>query len=224
MKNKITILRANQLVEDPNLYPRAHVDDVHVGHLEDAIRAGAEMPPLKVEHGTLRIVDGWHRRRALQKVQGEDAKVACILCDYASDKELFLEAGRLNAAHGQKMSRQDRAHFAERAMQMEIDPEQIATALSMSVDALKPLTTAYFAHTPESKPVLIKNSVRHMAGQQITEEQAAVIPKLGGNQQSFYANQLIHLIDSGLLDKENPKLMERLKLLSEKLNALFSEA
>ena len=63
-----------------------------------------------------------------------------------------------------------------------------------------------------------------MSGRTITSEQQEANGKLSGMQQAFYANQLIILIESNLLDTENKELMIRLEKLAELLEPMFASA
>jgi hypothetical protein len=60
-----------------------------------------------------------------------------------------------------------------------------------------------------------------MQGMELSKEQTEAIKTLGGNNQTFYVNQLLTLIESGLLDTGNPGLMERLALLRDRLVKLL---
>jgi len=63
-----------------------------------------------------------------------------------------------------------------------------------------------------------------MAGKQLNKKQQETNKRLGGMQQSFYANQLIDLIESDLLDVNNPLLIERLRTLHGLLAAVLKQA
>lgn len=102
--------KAALLIEDMTLYPRNDVDEVNIAHLVEALQVGAELPKILIEETTLRIVDGFHRRRAYMRAFGDDVEVTCEVKKYKDDAELFLEAVRLNANHGINMDGYDRTH------------------------------------------------------------------------------------------------------------------
>src|SRR5688572_13414948 len=62
--NEMETIKASELVEDFDLYPRGDVDGTHVLSLVQALEAGVELPPIIACKKTKRIVDGFHRRRA----------------------------------------------------------------------------------------------------------------------------------------------------------------
>ena len=69
--------------------------------------------------------------------------------------------------------------------------------------------------------VPIKRTIQHMAGKKLSKEQVSANDKLGGMHAVFYMNQLATLIESKLLDLENPKVMESLKRLHELLEGML---
>lgn len=225
IKERIITIKLNQLKEDFTVYPRVDIDSVHTGQIADAMRAGVVMPHIIIEDKTLRIVDGMHRARALYRIHGEkktnqlDIKV--IARTYASDKELFLDASSLNASHGRSLTAYDKKHAILLASKLGIATTLIATALNTTVERVKECKT--ICATVENTRIItpLKTPIRHMEGKEITQEQADAIPSLGGNQQMFYVNQLILLIDTNLIDTDNEPLMEKLEVLSEKLTTLI---
>ena len=96
-------VKATELVQDYDLYPRAQVDGYHVREIAEALEAGVSMPPVIAEKGTKRVVDGFHRIRAAQKIHGATAKIEVVFKVYGSEAELFREAMRLNADHGRNL-------------------------------------------------------------------------------------------------------------------------
>jgi hypothetical protein len=223
---RIIRMPAAQLVFDFDLYPRSDVDDTHVAHIAEAIRAGTEMPPVIACADSYRIVDGFHRTRAEIRVQGDKAILNVVLKRYRSDRERFIDAMKYNAHHGHNLTTADRARCALFAKKLRISVDVLADALSMTVGAIGKLTTnrigkmrvANAADTAEEVP--LKYVVRHMRGRTMTRAQVEAQKRLGGNNQVFIVNQLITLIESDLLDAENLRLMARLADLRTHLNKL----
>jgi hypothetical protein len=223
-KEKLIAVKLSQLKEDFSVYPRVDVDSGHVSHIADAMRAKAHIPDLIVEDKSLIIVDGLHRQRALYKVHGDKAKkleIRVIARTYENRRQLFLDASSLNSAHGRSMTSYDRRHALITADKLGIDAAAIATALNTTLEKLEGyrVMCATVDNTRVVTP--LKTSVRHLAGTEITEQQAAALPRLGGNNQMFYVNQLITLIDTKMLDLKNEALMERLKELQQKLSGVL---
>lgn len=226
IKERIITVKLGQLKEDFSIYPRpCGIDSGHKDQIAEAIRAGAVMPQIIVEDKTLRIVDGMHRKHGLYKLHGgkeaEQLDVRVIARTYASDQELLLDAFSLNVSHGRSLTAYDKKYAILLAEKLGIATALIATALNMTVERVKECKTT--CATVENTRVVtpLKTPIRHMEGKEITQEQADAIPRLGGNQQMFYVNQLILLIDTNLIDTDNEPLMEKLGVLAEKLTALI---
>lgn len=214
-------MKLAELVLDFDLYPRAEVDSQHVHYLGEALAAGAELPPIIADEKSKRIIDGFHRYRVYQKALGEDGEVDVVLKKYPSERAMFLDAMRYNAGHGRSLTTFDRAHCVLRAEVLGIAPAQIASALSLTTDAVGRLKTDRVGSLKVvggSSKVPLKRTIRHMAGRELTDAQNEVNDKLSGMEQLFYVNQLVMLLENELIDTENERLMAAL----HKLRGLLS--
>jgi len=221
------------LIEDFSLYPRKRVDDTHVANLASAIQSGAQLPPIVVCAKSLRIVDGFHRTRAYRRVYGDDYKVECEANIYKDDAALFLDAMRRNANHGVALCAHDRAHCLLVSQRLGIADPDICSALNATPVILAGIRAHSFGKL-SGKPrnsasaadmaVVLKASVQHMAGKTLTKPQVDAMPFLSGMRQAFHANQLIRLIETGMLDTGNEALMARLQVLRDALDKVLVEA
>ena len=207
--------KLSELVLDFDFYPRRQIDSHHVGEMRAARQAGTEFPPLVIDKKSKRIVDGFHRYRMHLLEDGAEATVECVEKTFKSDAELFLVAVRFNASHGRCLSAFDKAHAAILAKKIGVSDSLLATALQLTVgrlDELKASKTAVGVgkHSPA---VAIKRTIGHMAGKRLSEAQQKTNTKLGGMNQLFYVNQLVMLIESDLIDKDNTDLIEGLRKL-----------
>ena len=210
------IVKAASLVLDFGLYPRSKVDLHHLSEMCEAERAGVEFPDVVVDGKSKRVVDGFHRVRKQLTVYGEGATISCRFKHYKSEREMFEEAMQLNASHGRNLSSFDKAHCILRAADFGISDEVVAAALSVTEERIELVRTTKVATVKNGDGTLLvplKRTIGHKAGKRITVKQQAANQKLGGMAQLFYVNQIILLIESGLLDTENEKLMEKVKQL-----------
>lgn len=86
------------VVLDPTVNPRSGLDQSVVERYADAIAAGATLPPVEIERGTMRLLGGWHRHAAhlllgLADIEAEEREVPAGMTPK-------LYAASLNAAHG----------------------------------------------------------------------------------------------------------------------------
>lgn len=209
------------LLLDRELSPRSRLDSNHVRQLEEALRAGATLPPIVVEKNTSRVVDGFHRVEACRRVYGREALVSAVEKDYASDAELFLEAVSLNSAHGSRLASYDQLRCAAIAQSLSINPARIAGALSVRPSYVGDLTARRSGTELTTRsPVSLKRTIEHMRGKELTAAQIQANEKLGGQSQTFYLNQLNLLAENGLLDLDSEHVRAELRRLERNLEGL----
>ena len=215
-------LKASELVLDFDLYPRNNVDSHNVRNIADALDAGAELPPVIIDKKSKRVVDGFHRVKAHIRLYGEEAKIQVVEKTYRDDAAMFLDAARYNASHGAKLDPCDRTRCTIIAERLSIPIEAMAGALNMPVDKLASLSTTRTAKATGGLTVPLKRTNQHMAGRRLTKAQEAANERSSGMSQQFYVNQLIDLIQSGLLNTEDQNLIDRLRQLNELLDGFFA--
>jgi hypothetical protein len=211
-------IKLSEVVLDFNVYPRADVDSQHVGYLREAEDSGAELPPIVVDSKSKRVVDGFHRVRMWQHKYKEEPNktVPCIFKTYPDESALLLDAIRYNASHGRTLTRYDRTHCILLADDLRIAAEDLAMALSMTVEKIGLLKTERVGTLQTgktSRPMALKRTIRHMSGRTMSKHQREINDRLGGMNQSFYVNQLIMLIEADLLDWADEQLIKRLSIL-----------
>ena len=215
-------VKAASLVLDFDLYPRNNVDSHNVRGIIDAMEAGQEMPPAIVDKKTRRVADGFHRVRAVLQ-RDPEGEIEIIEKEYKNDRELFLDAMRYNSQHGARLDPCDRVHCTLIAERLSIPMDAVAGVLHMPVERLGVLQTRT-ATVASGLRVALKRTISHMEGRRLTKVQNDANDKLSGMNQAFYVNQIITLIESNLLDKEDEKLMERLERLDELLDEVLVKA
>jgi hypothetical protein len=222
MTDQLTRVPAVELVEDLSLYPRLQVDDWYVSRLAEALRSGATLPPIVADRKSRRIVDGFHRRRAALRAFGPTAEVEVLFRDYPDERSLYLDALRLNAHHGKRLTTAEEVRAVIRGQELGIEPRVIADTLAIRVEKLEGLLERKTARGTVEPIVVLKPSFGHLAGEKLTREQELANKHSGGHQASFYARMLIQLLESGAVDENNRTLMERLARLHELLTEFWA--
>lgn len=219
-------IKVAEIVLDFSLYPRIDVDEQHVRYIVGALEAKQEMPPVVVDAKSLRCVDGFHRTRAYLRLYGGDHQVSAEAKHYGSDSEMLLDAIRFNASHGRMITSADRAHCIIQCEKLKLEPVMIASALNMTTEKYTELRVGRIGKVGKSgqRLVALKQTIQHMAGRTLTPQQAETNKHLGGMNPGFYANQLIMLIESDLIDTSNEELMERLKKLASLIRGMKAAA
>jgi hypothetical protein len=100
--------------------------------------------------------------------------------------------------------------------------------MAMTAETLKTLrdgrVASHMTENRRAEPIALKQTIRHMAGENLTAEQVAANDKLSGMNQMFYVNQLVTLIENALLDTGNAELMARLQHLADLIRRLRKAA
>lgn len=213
-------VKVGTLVLDFDLYPRPSVDGKNVADLVEALSAGVELPPIIVDGKTARVVDGFHRVRAHIRLYGEDAEVSVVERKYDSEADLLADAIRLNAAHGKRLSTLDRVRCVHLGEKYGLSVEQVAEALSVPADSLGRLAVSRTA-TCGGQNVILKPALRKHAGRRLTKRQRSANEKMNANNARYFADRLIDLIESKLIDEEDEGLAKSLKKLRAALDGVL---
>jgi len=210
----ITKIKAIELVFDWSLWPRQSaqvLDSTNVARMRAALRSGYSLPPVVANKKDLRIVDGFHRTRAVLDVFGEDTEIDVDLHDFATDAEMFLAAGAYNSQHGLVMGPKDRAHFIIRARKYKIPPAAIAEALHMDPEVMKEFVKSRSAKTQSGETIPLPAGARGLAGKTLTDSQEHYARTANGCLPEMYAYMLLNALRAEALElteKTTAKLRE----------------
>jgi len=221
---KIVNIAVSELVFDPNIYPRASGPSTsNIAQLAEALRAGETLPPIVATKKTRRLVDGVNRWRAWRRVHGPDSKIPCEIVEEEDDRELFVLAVKQNTAHGLGLSQYDRTASLVRMEQLGVTREVALTALRITAEfgeRIEAKKTAYRkgdAGQPEK--VALKGAMHGFRGETLSKRQERANLSAGGMKPEYYCNQMISLVEAGIIAKASASLLQRLRLLKELLNA-----
>jgi ParB-like chromosome segregation protein Spo0J len=213
---KTKTVPAASLVEDFSLYPRNTVSDTHVNDLARALSAGDSLPPIVAEKGTLRIVDGVHRRRAHIKAFGDEATVEVDLRTYENEAELYLEAVRFNSAHGRKLDRHDQTRIVLRLQELQVEPSAIALALHVPEQEIRTLAIRV-VYDEAGTAVPQKRGLEHLRGTVLRPEQVTAMKSVRSAEVGRLCLELTRLIEHDLVDYEDSRVVDRLMSLNRVL-------
>ena len=165
------------------------------------------------------------------------AQQACLEAEIPPP-DIITESGRAMVAHHSmlifdvigvnrdpspaKLDPCDRSHCAIIAERLSLSLDAVAGALHMPADKLGELVQSRTAKGAGGLSIPLKRTISHFAGRKLNKHQEEVNSRSSGMQQSFYANQLIDLIESKLLDTSDEKLLDRLRKLNELLDDVLA--
>jgi ParB-like chromosome segregation protein Spo0J len=186
------------LIEDLSFWPRYSIDGRHVNQMAEAIQSGKQLPAVVAERTSKRIVDGFHRTRAVIKANGPDAEIEVFWRTYKNDAEMFKEAIRLNASHGRKLTPFDHARITQRAKELGISMDEVAIELHIRITTLKKESKFGLRRSDGKTAIPLKRPLRHLADEVLTPEQEAYNEVSDGWTPRFHARQLIYALEAGL--------------------------
>jgi len=204
----IKTMPLEKLVEDMDFYPRNDVSATCVASLVDAINVGVTLPAIVVDQKSLRIVDGVHRYRAYKRLKRKT--IECDLRAFASDAAIYEAATALNISHGRRLDPYDLRRVVARMAELGIEREKIAQIIHVPATRLDELSRG--SALSASGPVPLKYGLLHMANRKITERQRKAIERASGMNAVYHANQLINLLENGLLPASE-KIVEAMDTL-----------
>ena len=206
---KIERIKVATLILDYDLYPRAQIDGYHVNEMVEGLKAGTSFPPIIADAKSKRVIDGFHRVKALQKLYKEAAEADVMFLTYKSEAEMYEAAMKANSSHGRNLTSFDKAHSILKGKEFGLTDLQLAKALNVTVDRVAFLIQDRWTADKD----VLKKTVSHFAGTHITQEQREFIPRAGGLDQLFYISQVIALLQSDSIDWTRDKVRAALKLL-----------
>ena len=220
-----TKIKAAELVEDFSLYPRSQVDGAHVAQMVHALEAGNSLPPIIIDGASKRVIDGFHRRRAVLRAFGDETDIEVETRKYVSEKDMYLDAMVLNSRHGKGITGAEQTGAILKAKIFRISVEAIATSLGITQERVASIMENKVASVRQGTTALgrmvpLKRSVRHLAGTTITDRQAEAMDGWPGQDQALLIRQLCSIIETNSIDKKNPKVMEALRALRDVLEEM----
>jgi len=212
MKTKIVDIVS--LVEDLELWPREKIDGSHIKMMVQSIKAGVEMPPIRISETGNIIIDGFHRVRAYKKLK----KVAILaeVKKYATRAEMLLDSIAMNSRHGRKLTYYDQARCILKATEQGIPDETLAVALGITFDRILELRIERFAQY-KAEIIPLRKTAIHLAGLKLTKSQFEYTQKTGGMTQLFYINQVVSMLELDSVDWDNERTVSKLHKLLELL-------
>ena len=213
----------SDLVFSEQDYPRVKVDEYNIRQLEQAMEGNIPLPPILVAKGSNIIVDGVHRYHAHLR-RGHN-KISAIIKHYKTHAELIRESVMLNTGIGLRLGQQDAIKVIQIAERLGIKELETAAMLRTSIAHLRALKPRYVTvddaveGVRQLRRIPLKGSLRHLAGQNITAEQAAAMARAPGTGYLLAVNQLIDALNFDLLppEKTHPALWNALQRLAGKI-------
>jgi len=212
---KSATVSAALLIEDMNLYPRGHVDEIHVGNLSRSLEAGAKFPPIIADRKTKQIIDGFHRRRAYMKLNGEAAKIPVEWRDYPNDATRLADAIKTNSGHGLRLNRQDEIRCILLGRQLGLQDADLALSLHISEERVQEIGVRVVVVDGEPEPA--KKVAAHRYGEEVTRQEADAWKQFSGVSFLQHVNSLRKVIDRKGFDASRADVLDALWALVDSI-------
>lgn len=149
-QNNFTLLKLNQ-IEIP-FYVRKFINEDHVYHLAELYEAGVDLPPIQVTSDKHYLVDGRHRKAAMELAMQTEATVELV--PPMTPAELIVAAFAANTGGSLPPTRDDIEHTIELLLERNISNKEITERMR----ALPPSITKKYISKVRSN--IAKRSLR----------------------------------------------------------------
>jgi len=167
MADKKKIVKVLELVLDWKLWPRheaSKLDSTNLAKLRQILQDGkAFNSPIVVDATSLRVIDGFHRTRALLDVLGDDAETEVVLREYKDEVTMRMEAARFANNGSLQLTPKDRVHFALGMRRDHVPWPLIADALDMDVERIRKLTDGRSITTQDGTRIAVSAGAATLA-------------------------------------------------------------
>jgi len=187
-------LPLSELVLDYTVYPRTNVSEEHVRLMVETLLSGRELPPIVACATTKRIVDGFHRYHAYQKIKAETVPVELRV--YASEVDFYKDAVALNVGHGRPLSRYELKRVVAKCEKLGLQREEVAELIRVRPATIDEMRREVAFAGGEIVPV--KRGLEALQGQKLTPRQEKTLRSWGGMNAVFYVDRLIDYLQCGL--------------------------
>jgi hypothetical protein len=216
------IVRCAELVLDFEVYPRASIDSQRIGELAEAIRAGEMLPPVIVDRKTKRVVDGFHRIKALVRLHHSDAKVGVIWRDYASDWELLKDAAQINVRHGKPLDSLSRDRVILQAERFKVDRVEVARVLAIRAQTVDHVLQSRVAMA-NGELVRLKHGLAHLSGSELSSKQIEANRRSDGYTATYHVHQVLLRLEVGAFKADREETRDELRRLRDAINQFLGE-
>lgn len=223
--NKVTRMKAIELMLDWNLWPRyeaQELDWTNLNRIKEAMKNGEVFPPVIASADDYRVVDGFHRTTAALAVFGDGAEIDVVLKSYENEGAMFLESVRMNAIHGLPLSPRDRAHAVLKARRFKIPMPVIAATLGSNEEDLKAFMAKRTAVVRETgEKVVLSAGARNLAGCELDPDQEHFVRTTNGCIPEMHARLLLNALKARGSFELTDATVKLLKSVRDHINALL---
>jgi ParB-like chromosome segregation protein Spo0J len=207
---------------DEELYPRSTYNWQTSYDYAESMKVGAKFPPiiLALYKNKKYLVDGKHRYEAFKLIKKKT--IPAIVYTGWNNKKIFEEAVKHNIQHGRVLSPYEKRNIALKLKQWKYPAAKISDLIQVPMDKLERFIGVRLVNTLTGDlefECVVKSGIKHLAGGTLSEEEFHNVQieqkKLYIHDQIDLLNQLISLLQKGLIDRKNKKILVLLKQIKK---------
>lgn len=217
----------SDVVFDKELYPRTQAYWLTSFDYSNSIKAGAKFPPitLALNNGKLILVDGKHRLDAFKLCKKKI--IPSEIFTGWDRKKIFVESIKRNIAHGRILSPYEKRLCILKLRVMNITNKDVSKIIQIPQEKIENFIGQRLISSTtgeEFELEIVKSGIKHLAGKSYnvieTQRISGVQKNLSiGNQLDLF-NQLIYLLEGGLVDLEDNKIQQSINKLLKLIRPL----
>lgn len=220
---KTKLLKLGEVVLDTKVYPRTHVDWQTSARYYNALKSGAEFPPICVALFKKKyiLVDGGHRLKAFKDNKEKYIK-AEVLKDL-NEQQIYVEAVKRNIINGRQFSAQEVTKTILTLKKWNMSEQQISEIVRLPATTLNSFVAKRLTRISETQEdVVLKAPFSHLAGEEVPSALGIeeIQKGFGGSlSQVSILDEIIRLIENDLLDLNDKLVAQKFKKLKKLLKA-----
>lgn len=210
-------IQLSELKQSEDILEIRRVNPVFVSRYRQSMREGDQFPPMLIDqHKT--IISGNHRYEAYLAEFGDDHTVKVVQKTYKNDADRIEDAIRENARHGNPLDGISRKRAIQKLIDLGREPEAVGKLLGVSVSQIKKISDLYVVVRGNGKKP-VKRGLEHLAGKTMTKKQYEDHDKKDRAMNVYQqCEQLVRWLDAGHVNLEEPRNVEALQKLAEKID------
>ena len=234
-KPKKRMLTADVIVSEGGIYPRNTHSWQTAYAYSQSMKAGAKFPAIEVAKikNKYYLIDGKHRLEAIKVLNKEgngkldmdkrtkdsDIHVSCQVYSTLSLKEVYVMSVEKNVTHGLPFTTFDKLNIVKKLEGMNMGSKQISDIVRMPIDNIERLKITKMTQTVSGKPIVLKSSLRALAGKSVPDDFEDFQNQMdGGKDQVSLMDEVISLLEEGLIELTNNSVLERFNKLKKLIN------
>lgn len=243
-------IRLGDIIVDPTYQVRKRTSGHKVKEYAAAMRNGDEFPPITVESGTMKVVDGFTRFEAYQREYGPDHKIPASVESFDKPGDRIAYAAKRNMQNGYSLDQWERENVVATLRAYGYKAADIAPVVNWTVERVDSYVGVIVStgkrkktvkrDTPDQENVTnntvvfngpkgqeqaaLKGGLGHLRGKTVPRQVAENIrDHYTGNSARFIARQLLYRITDHTVNVDDPATMKELQELHAALGEFLAK-